>query len=405
MPVLPYLPVRPYVPRGPNTTVGVIRGVDIGILEDDLMKYIPAAQKVIQVRRFSSSLSVKTVSAGESLPSHVKVGLIRYPVRPYVPRASRCFNCWAVGHVIRVCNKAIICSRCGGSHEDGTSVTQTANCVNCHGAHNAKSNECLRLKKESAVLMRMTRENSTRRVAIAALRRKRSRRQHRVKPSFAIPQLAEPTQSSPPHLLEKQHPSQTTKNNRNSTLGNPGLWPSLPPTALKAAHPAATQRARESAAIVNDASDQQIRDMLRFLVCVLHVLIGRKQTLMAVAAVQFIDSLLPILAPRRRLRTYLFASIRSVMAYPRLNVRIPTVLQWNVNGFKTPLPDLRTRFHMNPIDILVLQESRVLAHDARLAGYVGYHSKPHRPDGKSRSSMFVRKTFSMLLSTSTCSPP
>lgn len=238
---------------------------------------------------------MKIVFAGESLPSHVKVGLIRYPVRPYVPRATQCSNCWAVGHVIGVCNKAIICSRCGGSHEDGNCVTQTAKCVNCHGAHDAKSKECPRLKKESAVLRRMTRDNSTRREATDTLRRKRSRRRNRVKPSFIIPQLAEPTQLSPPHLSETQHRTQMTEENRNSTLGNPVLWPSLPPTTPKAAHPAAPPRARESAGIVNDASDQQIRGMLTSLVSVLRVLIGRKQTPTAVAAVQFIDSLLPIL--------------------------------------------------------------------------------------------------------------
>lgn len=41
------MPVRPYVPRGPNTTVGVISGVDIDISEDDLMQDILAAKKVI----------------------------------------------------------------------------------------------------------------------------------------------------------------------------------------------------------------------------------------------------------------------------------------------------------------------------------------------------------------------
>lgn len=62
------------------------------------------------------------------------------------------------------------------------------------------------------------------------------------------------------------------------------------------------------------------------------------------------------------------------------------------NGLKFPLPDLRTRLRSDVIDILALQETRLLNDEGRLAGYVGYHSKPHHPGGRSRASLYVRKS-------------
>lgn len=292
--------VRPYVPRGPNTTVGVITGVDTDISEDDLMKDISASRKVIYVRRFGSSLSVKIVFAGDALPSHVKADLIRYPVRPFVPRATQCSKCWKVGHVIGVCNKPVTCSRCGGTHDDGSCTTQTVKCVNCHGAHDAKSTECPRLKKESAVLRRMARDNSTRREATAALRRRRSRRRRRAAPNTLRQPILPPTLVDPPPVtplappVEQHHP-RIGKANNETNLENRTIWPSLTPTSVQPAEQVVIPRTREPVGSMKDASDQQIRDMLKSLVSMLRVLIGRKQTPTALAAVQFIDSLLPIL--------------------------------------------------------------------------------------------------------------
>lgn len=75
----------------------------------------------------------------------------------------------------------------------------------------------------------------------------------------------------------------------------------------------------------------------------------------------------------------------------RTTLILPTVLQWNVNGLKARLPDLRTHLHLHSIDILALQETRVLNDEGRLAGYVGYHSKTQHRDGRSRASLYIRK--------------
>lgn len=79
------------------------------------------------------------------------------------------------------------------------------------------------------------------------------------------------------------------------------------------------------------------------------------------------------------------------MAYWRLNVGIPTVLQWNITDLKTRLRDIRTRLHIDLIGILPLREPRVLDNEARLADHVIYYRKPQSPDEQSRAFLFLRK--------------
>lgn len=60
--------------------VGAISGVHDGS-DDVLVRSISAPKKVIHVYR------VKILFVGDSLPSHVKAGLVRFPVQSFVPRA------------------------------------------------------------------------------------------------------------------------------------------------------------------------------------------------------------------------------------------------------------------------------------------------------------------------------
>lgn len=81
------------------------------------------------------------------------------------------------------------------------------------------------------------------------------------------------------------------------------------------------------------------------------------------------------------------------MPRPQSQYIIPIVLQWGVNGEKSRLPNLPIRPHSDMIHILALQETGVLNDEGRLAGYLGYHSKPKHPDGRSRASLCTSKTI------------
>lgn len=72
---------------------------------------------------------------------------------------------------------------------------------------------------------------------------------------------------------------------------------------------------------------------------------------------------------------------------------LPIVLQWNVNGLRSRLPDLRTRLRQESFDLLALQETGIRGDEGRISGYVSYHSKSVRPDGRSRASIYVRRSL------------
>lgn len=293
--------VRPYIPRGPHTSVGVISGVDADIPDDELMKEITATKDVLHVHRLGSSLCVKVVFAGDALPSHVKAGFIRYPVRPFVPRATQCTKCWAFGHVQGTCGKPATCSRCGTSHDHGVCTTEAAKCVNCSGAHDANSKECPRLRKETAVLKRMARDHSTRREAATVLRRKhsRQRRGRKVAARSHEPPRPSQTRSVPAPLKESssmlRRPTKIP-NDRPAT-SNAETWPSLETPVQKLQGHATTRNREEIAAFSNDTTEEQISNMLKTLISVLRDFIGKKRTPMARVATQVLDAIIPLLGP------------------------------------------------------------------------------------------------------------
>lgn len=66
-------------------------------------------------------------------------------------------------------------------------------------------------------------------------------------------------------------------------------------------------------------------------------------------------------------------STRSQRAQP---AAIPSILQWNCNGLRQRLPDLKTQLRQTPYDILLIQEPRIEASKLRIPGYTAYQSKP-----------------------------
>lgn len=92
MAVLCGIPVRHFISCGKNTAVTVISSVVADTWHEELIKDIFVTQKVFRVRRFGTSSCVKVVFTRDSLPSHVKAGLIRYPVCPSYPGQLSALN-------------------------------------------------------------------------------------------------------------------------------------------------------------------------------------------------------------------------------------------------------------------------------------------------------------------------
>lgn len=68
----------------------------------------------------------------------------------------------------------------------------------------------------------------------------------------------------------------------------------------------------------------------------------------------------------------------------------PSLLQWNVNGLRTRLSELRQHLTTERFDIIALQETNVVLGEVRLSPYVFYHSNPVNINGRSRVAVLVR---------------
>ncbi len=83
----------------------------------------------------------------DNIPKKVFLGFLSYPVREFVLKPLRCFNCRRFGHIARNCKEQ---RRCGGDHEYGKCGTGVQpKCCNCGGAHNVAYGGCENMKREN----------------------------------------------------------------------------------------------------------------------------------------------------------------------------------------------------------------------------------------------------------------
>lgn len=137
---------------------GVIRDIDPGLSENELLKEISCNVEVITAKRLNrrteegwvSSETVRIGFSGPSLPPYIYLFDLRVRVEPYKFPVTQCSRCWRFGHVIKMCpSNKIICPKCG-QHHANCEVT-SFKCVNCSGKHMALSKLCPIYKKEKHI--------------------------------------------------------------------------------------------------------------------------------------------------------------------------------------------------------------------------------------------------------------
>lgn len=74
------------VPDWRNAAAGAIQDVNPDITEYEVSAKVSSPSRISLFRRFSTSSCVKQVLKGDGLSASVKVGPVRYFVRPHVPR-------------------------------------------------------------------------------------------------------------------------------------------------------------------------------------------------------------------------------------------------------------------------------------------------------------------------------
>lgn len=292
------VPVRSYLPRGKDTIVGVIQDVDVDIPDKDLVTLVSSTTVVSEVRRFGTSQSVKIVFRGDCLPATVKVGLVRHPVRPYVPRPLQCRNCMKIGHVAGACPSHDSCGHCGSDHKSSECTSRSPQCVNCHGEHDASSKDCPRLRKELKICQRMARDNSTHKEASVQVQKAIRRKSRSVSKRRAVPALSQqPLSPTSPAVGPQVHarpktvgPGPPAVSYASVCTTNQAERPSRPTLPHLPVSPAPS-----TSPIVPSTTDAKIFAMLKTLISVLRGLISNIHTPAANAATQILDTIIPVM--------------------------------------------------------------------------------------------------------------
>lgn len=154
LPQLCNVTVRAFVSQGANVTAGVISDVDLELSDDVLKSMIVCTPpcRVISARRLGFSKCVKILFVCEKLPNHIKAGLVRYLVRPFIPKPLQWRECLKLGHVQGFWTSVVVCAKCGANHNVILRKSVTSRCLNCNGELLATDKECPKLKKKWMIL-------------------------------------------------------------------------------------------------------------------------------------------------------------------------------------------------------------------------------------------------------------
>lgn len=141
-----------------NTSKGVIHAPDLMMCSIEEIITELKSQGVTDVRRITTRRNgiientpscILTFNTPD-LPTVVKAGYLRLPVRMYIPSPMRCFQCQKFGHSALRCKNEATCT-CGQPPHTGTPCTEDPCCVNCNGHHPAHSRKCLVYITESNI--------------------------------------------------------------------------------------------------------------------------------------------------------------------------------------------------------------------------------------------------------------
>lgn len=154
---------------------GVIKHIELGLSEEELLKSITSSGEIVNVKRlkrriegeggWTDSESVRVGFGGSSLPSHINIYEMQVKVEPYIFPVTQCSRCWRFGHTIKLCpSKKVFCPKCGGKHENCTVTTYK--CINCTKNHMSLNRSCPAYLKERKIREIMAEFNVTYRKAI-----------------------------------------------------------------------------------------------------------------------------------------------------------------------------------------------------------------------------------------------
>lgn len=147
---------------------GIIRDIDQGLSEEELIKYLQSEKEILSLKRlnrkteegWTTSETIRVGFKGSSLPSYIRLYEVKIKVEPYVFPVTQCAKCWRYGHPQKLCpSSKTVCPKCGNNHAN--CEVKVYKCVNCSGGHMALSKNCPLFKKEKRLRELMAEFNCT----------------------------------------------------------------------------------------------------------------------------------------------------------------------------------------------------------------------------------------------------
>lgn len=171
---------KAYIPQYLTRRLGVIRGVDSDISEEELVSMIKPmfgnSHDVIDVCRLKrkrvnsetnsteliSTQSILVSFSGNYLPKKVVIEKIVLEVSPYIQKVRQCLKCCRFNHISKHCKGVERCKCCGSSeHKDEACERRFSPiCLLCGGDHKATDNAvCSEFSRQKLIKDLMANEN------------------------------------------------------------------------------------------------------------------------------------------------------------------------------------------------------------------------------------------------------
>ena len=103
---------------------GVIDNVHWAISNEEIDEEIETPIEYTKAERIfngsKATSSVKISFNSPDLPKEVRLGLVNYHVREFIPDPIQCYKCRIFGHIAKDCNGKQKCARCQQQHEKKT---------------------------------------------------------------------------------------------------------------------------------------------------------------------------------------------------------------------------------------------------------------------------------------------
>lgn len=174
-----------YIPQFLTRRKGVIKYVDRGLTEGELMENIKPIfgenYKLLKVTRINRKninnegrveyIPTSTILVevkGNYLPKKVAIHRVIMEVEPYIQRVVQCLRCLRYGHLSVQCKGKERCDKCGMEHSNLNCIERSETyCVICQGNHKATDyKQCPEYKKQKIIKEIMGVENISYKEAI-----------------------------------------------------------------------------------------------------------------------------------------------------------------------------------------------------------------------------------------------